>query len=193
MKKYILILTMLTLNSWAQLLPAAKFNPTLKPQLILQRVPLEAWIKMTCVGQTTPENSWPLKVSTIATFHTKVNVNAPYPDMQELRNSRSDFFKNITKYCTEKRWNMMDLSQFPSTSLWLDWGTDTGYAKLILGEEFIYDNSCRAANKPCESNAQCCGFNSRFTGLSTNFCNMKTNTCESNLIQVTTKKSNPQQ
>lgn len=137
----------------------------------------ESWIKLTCFGVVSPRFASPTVEKQIMIGHIKINGALPYPRMDDLRDSHSGFFRNLTKSCTERRWAMVQYGDF--SGLWLDWGTDWGYSRLEVGETYIpaaNAGSCRAVGNPCEQNVQCCGSNMRIAS-----CNVSMNTCESNI------------
>ena len=146
------------------------------PLQVSPRMPSEAWVKFTCFGIVTPRYTNPTIEKTIMTAHLKVNAGLPFPRFDDLRDANSEFIKNITKTCTERRWSKAVLDNF--SGVWLDWGTDWGYTRYEIGEEFVYNvNQCRAVGKPCDTPAQCCG---RSQFLAT--CNVAARTCESTAI-----------
>lgn len=175
----IIFLVLLCTNLSAQIRTAVAV-----PSLPIELMPSEAWVKLSCFGVVTPKYQTPIEQA-IMVAHIKVNLNQPYPKFEDLRDQNSDFIKNLTKLCTERRWSKVILGNFTGT--WLDWGTDWGYSRLEIGEEFIYNSyQCRAVGKPCERLSQCCGYAQRMVS-----CNLTTRTCESNAISSSTSTNIP--
>lgn len=151
------------------------------PSLPITRIG-QGWIKFTCVGVTSPRYAYPTVEREIMIGHIKINPNSPYPTFEDLRDQNSNFFKDMTDQCTQRRRARVELGNFTGT--WLDWGSDWAYSRLEMGEEFIPQasaNLCRQVGHPCESNTQCCGSSTR---LAT--CNLKMKTCESLIIRDST-------
>lgn len=159
----ILFLFLVCTNLWA----ARAINP-------VELAPSEAWVKLNCLGIVTPKSEIPIE-QPILTAYLKVNPGRPFPSFDDLRDQNSNFIKNLSTVCTERRWSKVVLGNF--SGMWLDWGTDWGYSRLEIGEEFVYNNQCRAVGKPCERVSQCCGYANRSTT-----CNVSLHTCESNLL-----------
>jgi hypothetical protein len=170
MKNYFIILSLIiSLNAWTR--------PRVVGPIVSNPI-VEAWVKLTCHGVVTPRFAYPTIERQIMTAHLKISPSQKYPHMEDLIASNSDFFKKLTKTCTERRRAKVEFGSF--TGQWLDWGTDWGFSRLTLGEEVLTlseANKCRAVGKPCSQNSQCCGSTQRLS-----YCNINANTCESNAI-----------
>lgn len=135
--------------------------------------PIEAWVKLACLGTLTPVNS-PLgiRVGPVATYYLQADMNEPFPNIIDLRREHTDFFHKLTDHCTTTRLAKVNLAGF--TGVWLDWGSDYGYSKLEIGETFIYSNMCRASGQPCSTSRDCCSAGK----LQQVTCSKVTNSCE---------------
>lgn len=179
--KYFLSLLLL-LSSFAGLAQVQVLE--MESETIKPRFPKEAWVKLTCLGSLTPVSS-PLgdQIGPVATYFVQANLNEPFPSLFDLRSRYNKFFHRITSHCQETRMAKVNLTGF--TGLWLDWGTDTGYTRLEVGEEFIYGPQCRAVGKPCGSSKQCCNLNAKIPrGSLVPYCDSNTNSCQTRRLEI---------
>ena len=142
----------------------------------------EAWMKLSCIGVTSPRYASPTVERPIVVGHIKFNGNGAYPSFANIRDQNSSWFKNFTKVCSEKRRARVEFGSF--TGSWLNWGTDWAYSRLELSEiaySISNQNNCRSVGSPCERASQCCGFAQYITS-----CNISLNTCESTAIDANT-------
>ena len=150
---------------------------------------LEAWLQLKCNGVVTPVNAYPVVYQDIATFYLKVNASSVRPTIRELTydpQCRAEFNK-IAQYCNDVRIGIA--SNFvPAGQIFLDWGSDYGYTRIIPGEVFVpILNVCRSVGQPCAQSTQCCGYSAQLS--SPNYCNSNTNACTSSVIYQSTNKS----
>lgn len=141
----------------------------------------QGWLKLSCHGIVSPRYAHPTVERHIMDAHLKINAYAKYPSLEDVRDQNSDFFKNLTKVCTERRRAKVEFGNF--TGVWLDWGTDWAYSRLTMSETFIpsTNTQCRSVGSPCERVSQCCGYSTRMAS-----CNIQMNTCESLMISAST-------
>lgn len=171
MKYFLSLLLLTSFSGFAQI----QLNDV---ETVMPRVPTEAWVKLTCLGSLTPVNS-PLgvQVGPVATYFLKASLEEPFPSLFDLRARHNKFFHKMTSHCQETRMAKVNLTGF--TGVWLDWGTDNGFTKIEIGEQFIYSNQCRAVGVPCSSTKQCCGLTSKLMPISLKpYCDLTTNSCQ---------------
>jgi len=149
----------------------------------------EAWLQLKCNGAVTPADVYPPIYQDIATLYLKVNASAVRPTMKQLTcdpQYQAEMSK-ITQYCTNLRWSVQR-NHIPNGEVFLDWGTDLGYNRIIPGEVFVpMITACRAVGQPCGQNTQCCGYNPHLS--MPNYCNSDTNACASSAISTKTAVS----
>jgi len=153
-----LILLILTIQAHALLTPLAHATAIANTGIQANIHPImdqEAYVKLNCVGITTPGgNGDPVVFTTLLSVYFPASVNAPFPSIYELRNANPDRFTYILEECNKRRYAR---TTFPSgkPAIWPDWTNDRKYQKIQISEALYTARLPRGTGEGCVANSQC--------------------------------------